>query len=85
MIKHALRLFPSLNITGASYWMGHRPSMPDSLPVIGKSPIYENGYFAFGHGHIGLTVAAVTGKIIAELASSGKTSIDIKPFDSNRF
>ena len=85
MIKHALRLFPSLNLTGASYWMGHRPSMPDSLPVIGKSPIYENGYFAFGHGHIGLTVAAVTGKIIAELASSGKTSIDIKPFDSNRF
>ena len=85
MIKHALRLFPSLNLTGASYWMGHRPSMPDSLPVIGKSPIYENGYFAFGHGHIGLTVAAVTGKIIAELASGGKTSIDIKPFNSNRF
>ena len=65
--------------------MGHRPSIPDSLPDIGKSPVSENGYFAFGHGHIGLTTAAVTGKIFAELASSGKTSIDIKPFDSNRF
>ena len=85
MIKHALKLFPSLKLSGASYWMGHRPSIPDSLPVIGRSPNYENGYFAFGHGHIGLTTAAVTGKYISELASDLESPIDLKPFSVDRF
>jgi glycine/D-amino acid oxidase-like deaminating enzyme len=85
MIKHALKLFPSLKLSGASYWMGHRPSIPDSLPVIGRSPNFENGYFAFGHGHIGLTTAAVTGKYISELASDLESPIDLKPFSVDRF
>jgi D-amino-acid dehydrogenase len=85
IIKHALKLFPSLKLSGASYWMGHRPSLPDSLPVIGRSPIFENGFFAFGHGHIGLTTAAATGKLIYELASDLETSIDLKPFSVDRF
>ena len=51
MLKHAKRLYPGLNTTGASYWMGHRPSLPDSLPVIGRAPRHANAYLAFGHGH----------------------------------
>ena len=85
MIKHALKLFPSLKLSGASYWMGHRPSIPDSLPVIGRSSIFENVFFAFGHGHIGLTTAAATGKLISELASNLETSIDLKAFSADRF
>ena len=65
--------------------MGHRPSIPDSLPVIGRSSIFENVFFAFGHGHIGLTTAAATGKLISELASNLETSIDLKAFSADRF
>lgn len=39
---------------------GYRPSLPDSLPVISRSPRLDNVYFGFGHGHLGLTMAAVT-------------------------
>ena len=46
---------------------------------------FENGIFAFGHGHIGLTTAAVTGKLISELASNLETSIDLKAFSADRF
>ena len=54
---------------GAVRWMGCRPSMPDSLPVLGRSPVHRSVYFAFGHGHLGLTGAAASGRIIADLVA----------------
>src|SRR5947207_3101717 len=50
-----------------SVWMGHRPSMPDSLPVIGASRASPDVVYAFGHGHVGMTAAPMTGKIVADL------------------
>ena len=49
--------------------MGPRPSTPDSLPVIGRAPGAPNAILAFGHGHMGLTLAALTGEIVADLAT----------------
>jgi D-amino-acid dehydrogenase len=83
--REAARMFGSPLPGQTSRWMGHRPCTPDSMPVIGRSPIFRDVLFAFGHGHLGLTGAAHTGQLIAELAVEGKASIDIEPFRINRF
>lgn len=66
-------------------WMGHRPSLPDSLPVIGMSPHHRNVFFAFGHGHMGLIGGSVTGRVIAELAAGKTPIIDPAPYRVGRF
>jgi D-amino-acid dehydrogenase len=68
-----------------SVWMGHRPAMPDSLPVIGPSQASPDVIYAFGHGHVGMTAAPMTGKIVADLLSGRPASIDIAPFAAARF
>jgi D-amino-acid dehydrogenase len=68
-----------------SMWMGHRPAMPDSLPVIGASRASPDVIYAFGHGHVGMTAAPMTGKIVADLVSGRPASIDIAPFAAARF
>jgi D-amino-acid dehydrogenase len=68
-----------------SMWMGHRPSLPDSLPVLGPSRASPDVIYAFGHGHVGMTAAPMTGKIVADLVSGRPASIDIAPFDPARF
>ncbi|WP_423068616.1 NAD(P)/FAD-dependent oxidoreductase [Devosia sp. CN2-171] len=62
---------PSLPEGGAE-WMGRRPSTPDSLPVISRHPGDRRVLFAFGHGHLGLTLSATTGRLIAEMAAGGE-------------
>ena len=57
--------------------MGYRCSLPDSVPVISKSPHFENVYFGLGHGHLGLTQAAVTGLTLA-------TPVDVSPYRIDR-
>ena len=66
-------------------WLGFRPSCPDALPVIGYSTVSENILFAFGHHHLGLTLAGITGKLIAELANGEQPSHNITPFSPRRF
>jgi D-amino-acid dehydrogenase len=68
-----------------SLWMGHRPSLPDSLPVIGPSCASPDVIYAFGHGHVGMTAAPMTGKIVADLVAGRPPSIDIAPFAAGRF
>jgi len=68
-----------------SVWMGHRPSLPDSLPVIGPSRATPDVIYAFGHGHVGMTAAPMTGKIVADLVAGRPPSIDIAPFSASRF
>jgi D-amino-acid dehydrogenase len=85
LVAHARRLFPGLSTEGAQRWMGYRPSMPDSLPVIGRSPKHRNAYFAFGHGHLGLTLGAVTGRLIADLVVGRTPSLDPSPYGIDRF
>lgn len=66
-------------------WMGHRPCLPDSLPVIGPSARHTGLWFGFGHGHLGLTGAAVTGDIIARGIAGEPGNIDLAPFHVERF
>ncbi|WP_440876128.1 NAD(P)/FAD-dependent oxidoreductase [Thalassotalea sp. PLHSN55] len=69
----------------AERWMGCRPSLPDSLPVICQAPYHPAIYFALGHQHLGLTQGAVTGKLIEQLISGKQTDIDLSPFCISRF
>lgn len=75
------------NINGkdAIAWMSFRPSMPDSLPVIGWAPGQTRAFLAFGHGHLGLSLAAVTGKLVAEAVAGRPLSVDIAPFRPGRW
>jgi D-amino-acid dehydrogenase len=68
-----------------SMWMGHRPSLPDSLPALGPSRVTPDVIYAFGHGHVGMTSAPMTGKVVADLVTGRPPSIDIAPFDPTRF
>lgn len=85
LLPLAQKLLPGLAARGETSWMGHRPSTPDSLPVIGRSPKNRNAIFAFGHGHSGLTLAGVTGRIVADLIADRKPEIDITPYRAERF
>jgi D-amino-acid dehydrogenase len=84
MAVHARRLLPGLKGEGQSPWMGYRPSLPDSLPVISRSPWFNNVYFGFGHGHLGLTMAAVTGATLAAMAAGESPPVDTSPYRIDR-
>ena len=85
MLAKATRFLPGIDDRGGREWMGYRPSLPDSLPVIGKARHARNVFYAFGHGHLGLTQAAATGRLIRDLILGEKPPIDITPFSAQRF
>jgi D-amino-acid dehydrogenase len=84
MLRKAEQFLPGLKTEEGREWMGYRPSLPDSLPVIGRSSA-PNIFYAFGHGHLGLTQAAATGRLMRELVSGEKPSLDLAPFSPKRF
>lgn len=83
--QHAREMFPGLNSDGGKPWMGFRPSLPDTVPVISASPHYANVFFGFGHGHLGLTQAAVTGALLTGLADGKQAPLDLAPYRIDRF
>ncbi len=85
MLKIAKQCLPGLNSSDDPQWMGFRPSTPDTLPVIGRSPIRPNIIHAYGHGHLGLTLCAPTAELVADIALDQTPSIDIHPFRADRF
>jgi D-amino-acid dehydrogenase len=85
MLTKAARLLPGLRTEGGKQWMGFRPSLPDSLPVIGHAVAAPQVVYAFGHGHLGLTQSAATGKLVSELLAGKKTSIPLAPYRADRF
>ncbi len=85
LLGHARRWFPGLETGGMTRWMGFRPSMPDSLPVIGRAPRFSNVVFAFGHGHCGMMMAARTGEIVAALLADRDPGLDMSPYRVDRF
>ncbi len=85
LLDKAKRFLPGLKTEHGSPWMGFRPSLPDSLPIIGAAPGVPNVLYAFGHGHLGLTQSAATAELVADLASGRAPSIDLTPFSAARF
>jgi D-amino-acid dehydrogenase len=85
LAKHMQRILPGISGADTTRWMGRRPSLPDSMPVIGRATKFSNVYYAFGHGHVGLCGGAPTGRITADLVSGRTPSIDVAPFSVARF
>ncbi|MCK1489130.1 FAD-binding oxidoreductase [Bradyrhizobium sp. 180] len=85
LVRQAKFMFPSLSATSVHRWMGSRPSTPDSIPVIERTPRYSNAILAFGHGHQGLMAASTTGKLVSQLVAGETTRIDLSPYRSSRF
>jgi D-amino-acid dehydrogenase len=83
--RHLAALVPSVPKEGLTTWMGYRPSLPDHLPVLGRTPDGRNVFFAFGHQHLGLTLAGVTARIVADLVGERDPGIDLAPFSPLRF
>ena len=68
-----------------SEWVDLRPSMPDSIPVIGQSSKNPYIYYCFGHQHVGWTLGGISEKLIAQEVSENKTDINLKSFSAERF
>ena len=85
LLQKGRDLFPHLDTSVTSEWMGHRPCLPDSLPVIGRAPGAANAWLAFGHGHVGMCAGATTGREIANLVAGRPAQVDLSAFAANRF
>lgn len=85
MLALARTFLPGLDAGGARQWMGYRPLLPDSLPVIGAAHHAPGVYYAFGHGHLGLTQAAATARLIRDHILGHTPAIPLEPFSSARF
>lgn len=85
LLTKGRELFPHLDTTRTSRWMGHRPCLPDSLPVIGRAPRADNVWLAFGHGHVGMCAGASTGREVAHLVAGRTPQINLAPFRPDRF
>jgi D-amino-acid dehydrogenase len=78
-------LFPLAERLDTEPWMGARPCTPDMLPVLGRAPRHANMWFAFGHAHHGLTLGAISGRLIAEMVTGEPPVIDPTPYSPERF
>lgn len=85
LVQKAKSFMPGLDVTGGTQWMGYRPSLPDSLPVIGPSGADDRIVYAFGHGHLGLTQSAGTAELVADLVTRSNPALDLAPFATTRF
>ena len=85
MLEKITGAFPELSWKTTNTWMGHRPSLVDSLPVIGAAPGFSNIFLGFGHNHVGMMSGPKTGRILADLIAGRKPDINISPYDARRF
>lgn len=83
--RAAVRMYPGLTWEKSRAWMGRRPSLTDSLPMIGASPKAPKVIFAFGGQHVGLTVGPRLGRLAAEIAQGARPNLDLAPFAPHRF
>ena len=84
LVNNAKYLFPELS-EHQDEWLGFRPSLPDSLPVIGPSKNYKNLFYAFGHHHLGWTLGSISGKIVSGMIAGENTNLNLEPYSSLRF
>ncbi|MDQ8727693.1 FAD-dependent oxidoreductase [Bradyrhizobium sp. LHD-71] len=85
LMQDVARVFPRAQLPNDwSFWMGHRPCLPDSLPVLGPSR-HQGLWFNFGHGHLGLTMSATTSEMLARAVCGEPSNVDLAPFSADRF
>lgn len=85
LLPVARRMLPGIEQAEISAWMGCRPSLPDSLPVLGFASRTQNVLYAFGHQHLGITLGPMTGLVIADLVAGRDPGIDLSPYKADRF
>jgi D-amino-acid dehydrogenase len=89
LLKFARKVYPGIPADlppdRVKVWMGHRPSTPDGLPCLGLASGCADVVHAFGHGHVGLTAGARTGKIVADLVAGRPPPFDLAPYSARRF
>jgi len=85
LVQHAKRMFPALQGEQVRYWMGFRPSTPDSLPILGPAAGRPGLHFVFGHGHFGMTGGPPSGRLVARLIAGQAPGIDPAPYAAQRF
>ncbi len=85
LVEKAKLVLPGLDTSDGKQWMGPRPFMPDTLPVIGPAPHHDNVTLAFGHGQVGMTLGPTTGRLVADLVARRRPEIDLTPYRANRF
>ncbi len=83
--RNARAALPGLTFEKRVEWMGHRPSMPDQIPVIGAVPGVTGAYLGFGHDHVGLTGGPKTGRILAQMIGGKTPNLDLSPYAPDRF
>jgi len=85
LLRLAKRMIPAVDASTYTTWMGRRPTLPDSLPVIGRATSCSNVFYAFGHQHLGLTAAPATARLITEIVAGRSPNQDISAFRVDRF
>ncbi|MEO1285189.1 MAG: FAD-binding oxidoreductase [Pseudomonadota bacterium] len=85
LVKRARRVLPGLQTQSAERRMGRRPFTPDTRPVIGRTQRYSNVTFATGHGQLGVTLGATTGRLVADIMAGRRTNTDLSCFSPDRF
>lgn len=85
LVRHAQRALPGLRAEETTEWMGHRPALPDTIPIISASSKLPGVWYATGHGHLGLTYSATTARLVADMVTGAKTNVDMAPFRIDRY
>ncbi|WP_421993847.1 NAD(P)/FAD-dependent oxidoreductase [Roseococcus sp.] len=85
LLAHVRTLFPAIEGGTPRLWMGHRPSTPDSLPVLGPAPGHPGLHLCLGHGHFGMTGGPPSGRLVADLILGATPRIDAAPYSARRF
>ncbi|WLS10520.1 FAD-binding oxidoreductase (plasmid) [Shinella sumterensis] len=84
-VRRAQTALPNLRCEDFSEWMGHRPALPDTVPVMSASAKTPGVFYATGHGHLGVTYAATTARLMGDLIVGAKPPIDMRPYRVDRF
>lgn len=84
-VKRAREALPNLACEEFTEWMGHRPAFPDTVPVLSASARTRGLYYATGHGHLGVTYAATTARLMGELITGQRPALDLAPYSIDRF
>ena len=84
-VKRAREALPNLRCDAATEWMGHRPALPDTVPILSASARTKGLFYATGHGHLGLTYAATTARLMGGLITGVPPAVDLHPYRINRF
>jgi D-amino-acid dehydrogenase len=85
LLANVRTMFPDVNTDGHRFWMGFRPSTPDSLPIVGEVAGRRGLFLAVGHGHFGMTGGPPSGRLLSQLINNKPAGLDAAAYGPQRF